>query len=129
MSWRVMVASPQGKAKVLVRGHQKEARWRRTAAEAAEAESGGEDGVVDAEAAPEVGVDGAELGYPEVPVAGRAEPSAEGEAALGGGGSLDRGRRAEGVRRGRAAACVLRRENVSQGAPVIPIDGEGELMD
>jgi hypothetical protein len=96
---------------------------------AAEAVGGGEDGVVDAEAAPEVGVDGAELGDPEVPVAGRAEPSAEGEAGLGGGGSLERGRRAEGMRRGRAAACVLRGENVSQVAPVIPIHVEGELMD
>jgi hypothetical protein len=44
---------------------------------ALEAEGGGKDGVVDAEAAPEAGVEGPELGDPVVPVAGDAEPTAE----------------------------------------------------
>lgn len=76
---------------------------------------GGEDGGGDPELLPQALVDRAQLGDPELPVARRAEPAAEGDAGLGGGGGGGRGRRAE---RGRARPMGAgeRREEVGQAA-------------
>ena len=96
---------------------------------ALEAEGGREDGVVDAEVAPEAGVEWAELGDPVFPVAGDAEPAAEGEAVLGGSCGLRRGRRAEGGRRGRGRRAVERGEEVRQAGRWPLLHVEGSLVD
>lgn len=90
---------------------------------------GGEDGVVDAEAAPERGVKRAELGDPDFPVARGAKPTAEVEAVLGGGDGLGWGRGAERGRRGRRRGAVERGQEMGEAALVGPVHVDGELVD
>lgn len=96
---------------------------------ALEAEGGREDGVVDAEVAPEAAVAGPELGDPVFPVAGDAEPAAEGDAVLGGSGGLGRRRRAEGGRRGRWRRVVERGEEVRQAGRSPLLHVQWDLVD
>lgn len=90
---------------------------------------GGEDGVVDAEVAPELGVERAELGDPNFPVARGAEPAAEVEAVLGGGDGLGWGRGAEGGRQGRGRGTVERGQEMGKAALIGPVHVDGELVD